>query len=212
MYVPTAFAVTDLAQLHGLMEQYSFALLVSQGAATSVATHLPLLLDRQAGPSGTLYGHVSRANPQWFDWNQQQVLTVFSGPHSYISPQWYAAENVVPTWNYVAVHATGCVELISDREQLRLLVRQMVGVYEQSLPSPWSLPEVASRYEDRMLDQIVGFRIPLDSITGQWKLNQHHPVDQRQKVSAQLRQRADQNSREIAAMMEASCVGRSRHD
>lgn len=202
MYVPTAFAETHLPRLHEVMECYSFALLISQNASAPVASHLPLLLEREAGEFGTLVGHMARANPQWKELHQQTVLAVFSGPQGYISPQWYEAENVVPTWNYVAVHACGRLEIIQDREPLRRIVRRMVEVYEQPLRSAWSMPLEATPYEDRMLDQIVGFRIPIESIEGKWKLSQNQSLERRQNVVKQLRKQGDENSLAMAALME----------
>src|SRR4051794_30133809 len=117
MYVPPAFAEADLSKLHELIEGYNFGLLVSttQGGAP-FATHLPFLLERRNGPHGTLVGHVARANPQWQDLDGRQVLAVFPGPHAYDPPSWYEAENVVPPWNYVAVHAYGTFRLVDDAE------------------------------------------------------------------------------------------------
>ena len=103
MYVPSHFAESDPATLHDFIERYSFGLLVSQVDAVPFATHLPFLLDRTAGPHGMLIGHMARANPHWESLRDQTALAVFSGPHAYISPTWYAAANVVPTWNYTAV-------------------------------------------------------------------------------------------------------------
>src|SRR5688572_13248426 len=118
MYVPSHFNVTDLATLHDAIERYSFATLVSQSSGKLEASHLQLLLDRDAGLQGTLVGHMARANLQWQLAAGQEVLAIFSGPHAYISPQWYSAEAVVPTWNYVAVHAYGRLELIEDAAQV----------------------------------------------------------------------------------------------
>ena len=97
-----------------LIEQYSFGLLISPCGDETQASHLPLLLDRTAGPRGELIGHMARANPQWQQADGSPVLAVFSGPHAYISPAWYEAENVVPTWNYTAVHVYGRFQAIHD--------------------------------------------------------------------------------------------------
>ena len=126
MYVPPHFANRDLDQLHAAIERYSFALIVSREGEQLAGSHLPLLLDRQAGPQGTLWGHFARANSQWREAGGQQVLVVFSGPHAYISPQWYEAERVVPTWNYVAVHAYGRLELVEDAAATLELLERMV--------------------------------------------------------------------------------------
>src|SRR4051794_27392492 len=100
MYVPSAFAESDLNKLHDFIERNSFGLLVSLVKGVPFATHLPFLLERNSGPDGSLVGHMARANPHWQELEAQTVLVVFSGPHAYISPTWYEAENVVPTWNY----------------------------------------------------------------------------------------------------------------
>src|SRR5262245_45723809 len=107
MYIPAAFAESDQARLHEFIEQNSFGTLVSQGAGRPFASHLPFLLERDAGPRGVLVGHMARANPQWQDAAGQTVLAIFTGPHVYISPSWYEADQVVPTWNFTAVHACG---------------------------------------------------------------------------------------------------------
>src|SRR5262245_51222170 len=114
MYVPPAFQESDRSKLFDFVEAHSFGLLVSQLDGQLFATHLPLLVDRHSAAQGRLVGHVARANPQWRELADQQVLVVFSGPHAYVSPRWYEAENVVPTWNYVAVHAYGRCQLIDD--------------------------------------------------------------------------------------------------
>jgi transcriptional regulator len=202
MYVPPYFAETDPTTLHDFIERYSFGLLVSQVAGAPFATHLPFLLDRAAGPHGTLLGHVARANPHWQELGGQTALAVFSGPHTYISPTWYEAENVVPTWNYVAVHAYGSVELVEDRAALIDIVRRLVNVYESGMPRPWVLEEV-STFLDRMLDQIVGFRIAIERLEGKWKLNQNHPVERRKKVVDALTEQGGADATAIAAMMRA---------
>ena len=202
MYLPAAFAETDLTKLHRFIEQNSFGLLVSQVDGVLFATHLPFLLERTAGLYGTLVGHMARANPQWGKAAGQTALTIFSGPHAYISPTWYEAENVVPTWNYTAVHAYGQVELVEDKAALLNIVQKMVHFYEQALPRPWSF-DPSSAYAERMLAQIVGIRIGIEKIEGKWKLNQNHPVERRKHVVGALRQRHDENAQAIAAMMQA---------
>src|SRR4051794_14540219 len=136
MYIPAAFAEADLARLHDFIEQNSFGLLVSPFDGEPFASHLPFLLERTAGPHGTLVGHMARANPQWQAAAGQTALAIFSGPHAYISPTWYEAEQVVPTWNYAAVHVYGRVQTIEDESALLDIVREMVRVYEQAMPRP----------------------------------------------------------------------------
>lgn len=200
MYIPTAFAETDVAKLHEFIERNSFGLLVSQVEGEPFASHLPILLDRHSGPHGSLIGHMARANPQWQHAQGQSILAIFSGPHAYISPTWYEAENVVPTWNYVAVHVYGTMQTIEDPAALLKIVNDFVSVYEALMPQPWKL-EGPSEFLDRLVRQIVGFRIEITKIEGKWKLNQNQPAERRERVTRSLRQQADENSQLIAAMM-----------
>ena len=202
MYVPAAFAVSDLTKLHDFIEQNSFGLLVSQVDGLPFATHLPFLLERTTGPHGCLIGHMARANPQWHDAGGQTALAIFFGPHAYISPTWYEAEQVVPTWNYAAVHAYGRVQIIDNEDALLDIVQKAVRVYEQGMPRPWSVGG-SGPYVQRRLGQIVGFRIEIEKIEGKWKLNQNHPVERRRKVINALRQRGGENAEAIAAMMQS---------
>src|SRR4051812_27675991 len=203
MYLPAAFAEYDLTRLHDFIEQNSFGLLVSQVDGLPFATHLPFLLDRTAGRHGTLVGHLARANTQWREAAGETALAVFSGPHAYVSPTWYEAENVVPTWNYSAVHAYGRVEVVEDKGALLEIVREMVRVYERAMPRPWSF-DPASTFVERLLAQIVGLRIEVEKIEGKFKLNQNHPAERRQKVVRALQQQGDEDSLAVAALMQAA--------
>jgi transcriptional regulator len=129
-------------------------------------------------------------------------LAIFSGPHAYISPTWYEAEHVVPTWNYTAVHVYGRLQVIEDRGAVLDVVRRFVRTYEQAMPRPWSF-DGSSKFMERMLAQIVGVRIEVERIEGKWKLNQNHPADRRQKVVKALREQDDDNAHAVAAMMQA---------
>lgn len=201
MYIPAAFAEADMTKLHDFIEQHSFGLLVSQVGGLPFATHLPFILERTTGPQGTLVGHVARANPQWQEIAGQNALTIFSGPHTYFSPTWYEAEQVVPTWNYAAVHSYGRAQIVEDKTDLLKIVQEMVTVYEKSMPQPWSF-DGSGTFVDRLLTQIVGFRIEIERIEGKWKLNQNQPVEHRKKVIRALQQRNNENAQAITAMMQ----------
>ena len=201
MYIPSSFAETDLATLHGFMVRHSFGMLVTQIDGAPFATHLPFLLDHSAGPQGTLLAHVARANPQRRMATGQTALAIFAGPHAYISPSWYEADDVVPTWNYTAVHAYGTIEVIDDRDQLEIIVAAMVREYEQSLPQPWTLGQ-RNAYLEKMLAQIVGLRLPITRLEGKWKLSQNQPIERREKVVRALRQQGGENAVGIADLMD----------
>lgn len=200
MYIPPHFAVTDLAVLHEAIERYSFALLVSGSEADLVASHLPLLLERERGPHGTLLGHMARANRQWQSAAGHPVLAVFSGPHAYVSPTWYAAERVVPTWNYAAVHAYGRLEVIEDSEATLDLLRRTVEVYERAQPQPWQLADQPADFVAGLARQIVAFRVPIERLEGKWKLNQNQPAERRERVIAALAEQGG-DAAEIARLM-----------
>jgi transcriptional regulator len=181
------------------MRRHSFALLTSHGVGGLFASHLPLLFDAEVGPHGHLLGHMARANPQWRH-VAGEVLVVFSGPHAYISPTWYEAERVVPTWNYVAVHVYGTFQVVGERDELLGIARDMVRFYESPLPRPWDFdPE--SEYAHKMLQGIVGFRVEVTRMEGKWKLGQNHPEERREKAARALEQHQDENSRAVAELM-----------
>lgn len=200
MYTPPHFAETDLVALHDLIERYSFGLLVSQVEGAPFATHLPFLLDRSAGAFGALVGHVARANPHWRELEGQPVLAVFSGPHAYISPTWYESGPAVPTWNYVAVHATGRAALVEDRDALFDIVRRSVTHYEAALPRPWVLDETGP-FVERLLPQIVGFQIEIERLEGKKKLSQNHPPERREKVIRALESQGGEKAHAVAELM-----------
>jgi len=200
VYIPSTFAESDPATLANFIEQHSFALLISDTGAEPFASHLPLLLDRAAGPHGTLFGHMARANPYWQHAEGRRVLAVFSGPHAYVSPTWYEAEGTVPTWNYVAVHAYGTFRRVDDESEALQILASTVNQYESSMPTPWPFDPDAE-VSRRLLQAIVPFRIELDRLEGKWKLNQNHPRERRAKVIRALEARGDENAVGVAAMI-----------
>ncbi len=202
MYIPTAFAETDAKKLHDFIAANSFGLLVSTHRGEPFATHLPLLLERDAGPHGCLVGHMAKANPQWRDLDGQNVLAVFTGPHAYVSPSWYESENVVPTWNYVAVHACGLCRLVEDRDGLTRILKASVATYEGSRRNPWTFDAEADFFQ-KLVGAVVGFRIEIARLEGKWKLNQNHPVERREKVVRALEASDDPDDREVARLMAA---------
>ena len=213
MYVPRSFAETDVTRLHALMQSHSFATLVSDSPDGPVASHLPLLLEPDRGPHGALIGHFARANNHWQSADGRATLAIFHGPHAYISPRWYAEPRVVPTWNYVAVHATGVLRVIDDAGWLRGLVSRMVDVYEAGAVAadpghaPWRMESQPDDFLDQLLAGIVGFEIRVDSLEGKWKLSQNHTETRRERVIAALQQSGDADSSAIAALIQATLSG-----
>ena len=116
MYTPNRFRVTDIDTLHAFMVQNSFATVVTNNDGLATASHLPLLLRRESGKLGNLIGHMAKANDQWHNVDGESCLVIFNGPHAYISPTWYEEKNVVPTWNYVSVHAHGRIFVETQKQ------------------------------------------------------------------------------------------------
>jgi transcriptional regulator len=207
MYVPAAFSVTDPEQLHEFIRGHSFAVLVSPGESSNsppTASHLPLLLRINDDGTARLDGHMAKGNAQWRLADAQQVLAIFSGPHAHISAGWYGEQNVVPTWNYVAVHVTGKLRIERDPDRLLTLLQETVSIYEAGSRTTWSLESIDPDFRQRMIESIVGFSIEIGSIQGCWKLNQHHSESRRAGAIAGLRTRAAGDDLEIADLMEAA--------
>lgn len=206
MYRPAAFRQDDLTALHAQIESTGLALLTSNGPAGLQATHLPLLLEPGEGEFGTLYGHFARANPHWQALDGQEALAVFSGPDAYVHPGWYPGKaehgRVVPTWNYIAVHAWGPVETFDEPARLLELLARLTARHEAGRPKPWSLNDAPTEYIERQLRAIVGFALPIRRLEGQWKLSQNRQVADRAGVREGLAVSANLRDRELAARME----------
>ena len=206
MYVPKHFEPADTAWCHALMARESFALLVSTGAdGLPFATHLPLLLDADRGPRGTIVGHLARANPHARLLAEgRPTLAVFQGPHAYVSPGWYRTHPSVPTWNYVAAHATGRPALIEEPARVTALLARMVATYEAGRAEPWRFDSLAEDYVAGMIRAIVAFELPIDRLEGKAKLSQNRPaVDQAGAIRG-LDATGDPLARATAALMAES--------
>ncbi|QDT98465.1 FMN-binding negative transcriptional regulator [Gimesia aquarii] len=201
MYVPSAFSITDLNELHNFIEQHSFATLISQKDNEPFASHLPVLLDRNQGKQGRLIGHFAKANPHAEMKQHQSVLTIFHGPHAYISPTWYEDPDTVPTWNYLAVHVYGRYSQIEDPKELKGILEQYVDFFEASQPAQWSIQNVDSTLINKLLKGIFGFTIEIDRIEGKFKLNQNHSVERQKKVINHLKKQRGDNPQAIASLM-----------
>lgn len=202
MYAPRHFAETHLATLHALMREHSFATLVSWLDGAPFATHVPLLVDEARGALGTLVGHVARANPHAaaFD-GVSPTLAIFQGPHAYVSPRWYAASPNVPTWNYVAVHATGRARVLDDAASVRALLERSAALHETG-PAPWTA-HAHAEYVEKLVRGIVAFELPIEKLEGKRKLSQNKTAADRSGVVAALRAHGGENELAIAAAMEA---------
>ena len=194
MYVPDAFRIDDRTLLFAHAKAHPFATVITHGDDGVAVSHLPLLVD---GSKGVLRGHLARENPQLSHLAAGgDALTIFHGPHAYVSPSVYLEHPSVPTWNYVAVHARGPARIVSETD-LRAMVDDMVVHFDTT---GWRM-EAGEDFRRSMLDRIAGFEIRIQHVEGKWKLSQNHPVERQAKVIAALERQGGEDAKEIAALM-----------
>jgi transcriptional regulator len=197
MYVPSHFAETRLEVLHDLIRAQPLATLVTLEDGGLVANHIPLELDPAIGPHGALRGHVARGNSLWKAHRAElDALAIFQGPHGYITPSYYATTaatgEVVPTWNYVTVHAYGPLQVKDDPVWLRRFVEQLTERHEATTGEPpWRIGDAPERFVERVIKAIVGIEIPIARIEGKWKVSQNRTAEDRAGVVAGLRRTSD---------------------
>lgn len=206
MYTPAAFRDDDTHSLHRLMEDTRLAILVTHDENGMQASHLPLVLRSDQGANGTLYGHLARANPQWRALQAgAQVMVIFPGADAYVSPAFYPAKaehgKVVPTWNYLAVHAYGTAEVFSDAQRLLEVVSGLTNKHEANRASPWAVADAPADYIDKMLGAIVGFALPIERLEGKRKLSQNRSAEDINGVREGLAASSDARDRELAQLM-----------
>lgn len=201
MYSPPAFAEENVPRLHDLMEREALGtLVVARGDFVPEVGHVPLLLDRQRGPHGTLRGHVARANPIWRSFEEGlPTLVIFRGPHAYVSPQWYGSRQEVPTWNYAVVHARGVPRLTGKDDLLRLLT-DLAARHEEG-DSKWTPDELDPDELEELMEEIVGFEVEIAALEGKFKLSQNRAESDRRRVIDALRRRARPADEGVARLM-----------
>ena len=197
MYVPPHFEPTDEQLLWQLIDEHSFGTLLTVVAGEPFLSHVPFAADRDAR---LLHCHVARANPQWQHLaSSARVLAIFSGPHGYVSPTWYAEDGGVPTWNYAVVHVHGEAVCSDDYEMKRKHVEALAAKYERNRPTPW-----VPAYDVRRLAGIVGIEIRVTKLEGKLKLSQNRSADDRARVAAALAASGRDDDAALARLMQAA--------
>jgi transcriptional regulator len=206
MYVPEAFAEYRLPVLHAAMQACGLPIFVTVTADGPVATHVPMMLAPDEGPFGTLHFHLARANPQWRTAAARPALVIFAGPDGYVSPSWYPAKaehgRVVPTWNYVTVHAAGTPDIYHDGARLHALVTRLTNRHEAARAQPWAVSDAPAAYIESQLRAIVGVALPIASLAGKWKLGQNRPAADQTGLLAGYAAEAAPNYAALAAVAE----------
>jgi transcriptional regulator len=204
MYVPRHYSQGDTAVAHDLIRSNVFATLLTEVSGRLDATHVPVVLDGDRGELGSLRFHLARANPTSKALtDDREVLMVFVGPQTYISPDWYATENLVPTWNYAVVHSYGVPRTLDDAE-LRRLLDDLSATQESRLPKkPWTTDKMPRELVDKMCKAIVGFELPITELQGKWKFDQKKSADDRAGAVAALEELGGESRHAVAATMRA---------
>lgn len=177
MYTPKYHALTDIAAMHAHIAEHPLGAWVCTAQNQLMANHIPFVLDVQLGAYGRLQGHVSRANPVWRELaSGAPSVVMFMGPNAYITPSWYPGKHqhgkVVPTWNYVAVHAHGMAHAIQDTEWILDVINRLTDVQESRRDTRWKVSDAPSDYIDQMLRAVVGIEITIERLEGRLKVSQ----------------------------------------
>jgi len=208
MYIPAPYAEHDPETLFAYIDAHPLATLVSGSATDGLyATHLPLVLNRDAAPSGVLVGHLARANPHHrvLASGSGEALAIFTGPDAYITPEWYPAKRehgrVVPTWNYIAVHAYGTLHLRDYEDFLRQHLEMLTTRHESPRPQPWHVSDAPAEFIAQQMKAIVGFELTIARLEGKWKMSQNRSDADITGVVQGLAASADPDDRAVAAIV-----------
>ena len=178
MYQLPMFNEDRLDVLHDLINTHSFGILISHEDGDLSANHLPFVLHPELSEKGTLRAHIAKGNSFWKKYDEgSDVMVIFQGPHHYISPGWYASKaehgKVVPTWNYVTVHARGSLKLIDDPDWLMAQLKSLTTINEEGYDEPWKVSDAPEKYITGQMKGIIGIEIEIKSFEGKWKMSQN---------------------------------------
>jgi len=206
MYSPAAFREARPEIIEAAMAAHPLATLVTMGPRGLDASHLPLLYSRAEGGPGILRGHMARANPQWQDYPPDtEALAIFSGPQHYVSPGWYPSTRehgkVVPTWNYVTVHAHGRLTFQTETEWLLENVKALTERQEESREMPWRVADAPAEFIENSLRAIVGVELTVTRLEGKWKVSQNRTAADREGVIAGLQGLGSPGACEMAKLV-----------
>jgi transcriptional regulator len=203
MYTPPYNRMENRAEIVDLMRAHNFCLLVTGAGGELHGTHLPCLVDER-GDRMVIELHMAKANPQWQQFFDDEVLVVFSGPHAYVSPRWYARAPAVPTWNYAAVHAYGTVAVVDDRQAKHAAQRRLVAAHDPEWLTEFD--GLAQDYVDPMLAAIVVFEVAVTRLDARWKLSQNRGRREQDLVIENLERGAAAGDQALAALMRKHLV------
>jgi transcriptional regulator len=214
VYIPEHFRVREHATAIAFMRANPFAILVSSKGASDpgvpdnegpFATHLPLVI-RESEDRVVLRGHVAKANPHWqYLERQPHCLTIFHGPHAYVSPTNYTTVDNVPTWNYGAVHVYGSARVFSASDELLGVLHELIPMFEAAYADQWA--SLSPAYRERMLSHIVGFEIAVTKIEAKLKLSQNRTKQEQENVIVSLERSTNTTVSGVAQLMREENLG-----
>lgn len=183
MYIPKEFQQPNQSTAIEYMKTYSFATLITAAENTPRATHLPFVIEAE-NEKIILHSHMAKNNPQWEEFAKGSCLVVFSNPNAYISPSLYEKNDNVPTWNYVAVHASGKAEIIETEKEKIALLERMIQTYEPDYFEQWKT--VSERYKSNLFPDLVAFKIHVTQLECKEKLSQNRSRKERENIVQSL--------------------------
>jgi transcriptional regulator len=206
LYLPAHFDEVRIEVMRRLMRAHPLSTLVTQCESGLVADHIPVKTLDDPEPLGFLRGHIARANPLWRNYRSgTQALAIFQGPQAYVSPSFYPSKaksgEVVPTWNYAVVHASGTLKFIEDTNWLREFVAGLTSTYETPRAAPWKIDDAPAAYIEKNLKLIVGFEFSITALQGKWKMSQNRTQSDREGVRRNFEDAPDADSQEVAAVL-----------
>jgi len=203
MYIPKHFAETEADALAHVMQSASFATIITSEDGAPKATHMPMVFVPQEGGNGTFLGHFARANDHWKSMNgDTTALAIFTGINAYIGPNWYKSENMVPTWNYAAVHAYGKPVIISETEAVIGILHRLSMEHESDATGNWTIDKMDRDVLVGMLKGIVAFELPIERIEGKVKMGQNKKPEDTVGAIKGLRATGDLMNEAVADEME----------
>jgi len=199
--------------MHELMRAHSLATLVTMGADGLNANHIPFYIDTATSPYCALKGHVARSNPLLTGLVREvDVLAIFQGPQTYISPSWYATKadtgKVVPTWNYAVVHAYGKLMVHDDPKWIRQQMELLTQEKESAFQAPWAVSDAPEDFVEQRIRAVVGIEITVTKLQGKWKVSQNQPGKNQQSVIEALESGQSETGRSMAGLVKTrGCLG-----
>jgi len=197
VFIPKYYREEDYQKILAFLRQNNFPAIVSFDGERPIATHTPVEVIENESGKITIYAHISRANPQWKSFDKQEILLIFQGAHTYISPRWYSHINV-PTWNYMMIHVYGKVRLLQDDELFAFLSRL---VHAHEVNTSYSLEGLPQDFVQKEIKGVIGFAIDVTRIDAGYKLSQNRNDEDHENIVQELDKRGDMDSVKVASAM-----------